>query len=149
MKTSFFLSKASSVRRMMGFLVIICAAMLVACTSTTQLEIEVAAAAADCPMVLDNGFTITNIDTEDNNVVYECVMDESESDVLLSDMDVLEVRAELKEELLESIRTEKLYDDDIKDMVKLCKDANYNIIFRLIGSHSGYKMDIVLYSHEL
>lgn len=123
------------------------ALVLASCSSGSKVEIAVGAASADCPMDLGEGLTITDIDTEGNNVVYNCVVDESDGETSVADFDDPIVRSAMKEAMMEFLLDDS--DPDMKEFIDLVKDANYNIVYRFVGSHSNAKVDVVVYAHEL
>ena len=49
----------------------------------------------------------------------------------------------MKAAMVESLRQEA------SDLVKMCKDGNFNIVYRYIGSKSGSKVDIKIKASEL
>jgi len=121
--------------------------MVSACTSKTKLEIAIAAANSECPTDLGDGVTLMKMYTEADAVVYEYVCDEMESEMSVVDMEDPYVRAVLKESIIEDLKEDT--DKDVIEMLNLVKDAQYNIIYRFIGSHTGHKLDITCYPHEL
>lgn len=119
--------------------------MITSCTSVGKLEMAVAAASAECPMELDEVTKVVDIKTEDKNVVYECVIDEDKTGFNVSIFDDAEIKKELKKE-----QKSLLYQSaETIEFAKLIKEANYNLIYRYIGSNTGYKFDITIYSYEL
>lgn len=133
------------------FMFIICALLsalvLNSCAPEYKLEFAIGAASAECPIDLGDGITITNIDSEDNNVVYTCIVDESDSETLVSDMDNHRIRSVMKESILSTLVNSS--DPDMNEFINLVKEAKYNIVYRYIGSLSNTKVDIVIYPHEL
>lgn len=121
--------------------------VLTSCGPEVKLEYQVGVASADCPMYVDDGLTITDIDTEGNNVVYTCVVDESDGETSVADFDDSFVRSMMKESIMDYIINNQ--DPDVKELTKLVKAANYNVVYRYVGSHTNAKVDIVIYSHEL
>lgn len=119
--------------------------MITSCTSVGKLEVAVAAASAECPIVLDEATKVVDIKTEDKNVVYECVIDE---DIAGSDISVLD-NVEIKKLLKKEYKSLFTQDSEAIEFSKMIKDANYNLIIRFIGSNSGHKFDITIYSYEL
>ena len=115
------------------------------CTSETKLEIAIAASDEECPMVVDEFTTLTHITTEDNNVVYECVI--KEKDFKLKELDSSELREELKMEMKSNFLDQN--DSDIQEFKKLIREAKYNVVFRYIGENTGYTFDIKIFNHEI
>lgn len=129
------------------FCALIIALVLTSCSPEFKLEFQVGVASADCPVDIGDGVTITNIDTEGNNVVYTCVVDESDGETSVADFDDPFVRSVMKEASLEYIKTDS--DPDTRELIRLIKDANYNIVYRYVGSHTNAKVNIIIYPHEL
>ena len=132
-----------------GVVVMTIAVMNTACTSNSQLDLAIRIAAADCPMVIDEMTTVTDIFREEGNVVYACSVDEGIAEVSVSELDMPLIRDVMKNAMLETLKEMNENDDDFKEFVKLCKDAGCNIVYRYIGSESGYSMDIPIYPSEL
>ena len=119
--------------------------MITSCTPKSKLEMDVAASSTECPIVVDEVTKIVDIKTEGKNVVYECVIDEDLTGTDISLLDDVEIKKELKKEYKSFFRQ----NPKLVEFVKLVKEANYNIIYRYVGSNSGYKFDITIYSYEL
>lgn len=115
------------------------------CTSETKLEIAIAALDEECPMVVDEITTLTHVTTEDNNVVYECVI--KESFFKLKELDSPEMREELKLEMKSILFDQN--DSDIQEFKKIVKEAKYNVLYRYVGENTGYTFDIKIYNHEI
>lgn len=124
---------------------LIASLMITSCTSVGKLEMAVAAASAECPMELDEVTNVVDIKTEDNNVVYECVVDEDKTGFDVSLFDDVEAKKLLKKEQKSFLQ----HNLETIEFVKLVKEANYNLIYRYTGSNTGYKFDITIYSYEL
>lgn len=123
------------------------ALVMTSCGPEYKLEFAIGAASADCPIYLGDGITMTDIDSEGNNVVYTCIVDESDSETLVSDMNNHVVRSVAKESILSSLVNNP--NPDMNEFINLVKEAKYNIVYRYIGSLSNEKVDIVIYPHEL
>lgn len=126
-------------------LLLLCAMAVTACTPKARLEIEVAAANGSCPMDLGEGFTITKIETEGNNIVYECVCDED--DYVISDFEDPEVKSVMKS--VDLMLFQNNQDERTRELIRLCKDANYNIVYRYVGRITASTCDIKIFSDEL
>ena len=124
---------------------LIASLMITSCTPESKLEMGVAASSAECPIVVDELTKIVDIKTEGKNVVYECVIDEDLTGTDISVLDDVEIKKELKKEYKSFLRQ----NPEIVEFVKLVKDANYNVIYRHVGSNSCSKFDIIIYSYEL
>ncbi len=118
---------------------------ITSCTPDAKLEFAVGAASAECPIVVDEITRIVDVKTEDKNVVYECVIDEDMAGFKVSVLDNDESKIILKKEC-KSLLSQNSETIEFK---KIIKDANYNLKYRYIGSNSGYKFDITIYSYEL
>lgn len=120
---------------------------LTACNlSTTKLQIAVKAANVECPIDAGNGAIVTEIYTEDNNVVYKTSVDENEL-VSVADFDNEIVISLMKAAMIESIQNQNSKEE--KEFIELIKGANYNLVFRYIGNSSNYQVDIVISPDEI
>jgi len=124
---------------------IMCAFIISACTSSGKLEYEVAASAAECPFAIDEITTCVDIFTENKNVIYKLVIDET--DFTIQDINNPEGKSSMKENLLLNLLTND--DTETQDFLKWVKEAKYNIIYRYIGASTGESMDVTIYNHEL
>ena len=115
--------------------------ILTSCSPAGQIEIAVAAASSECPIELDEATTIVDIITEDNNIVYKCVFDEAEAGMDLSEIAGIEFRKIQKQLFLNEFKSLQKQDEAYAELIKLCKEANYNIKYRMIGSMTDYKYD--------
>lgn len=123
--------------------------VLSSCTPEGQLEIMVAGLSTECPMTIDETITCTDIFTEGKNIVYLCVVEEQEVGFNLSKIVNSQTKHLVKEDMLRNYRLQTITNKDFATFIQLCKEAKYNIIFRCIGSSTGDKYDITIYSHEL
>jgi len=121
--------------------------MVSACTSKTKLEIAAAVANKECPTDLGDGLIMEKIYTEASALVFEYVFDEMENEISVSDMDDPYVRAVMKESVLDELKNNT--DEELVELLQLVKETHYNMIYRLVGSHTGRQLDIICYSHEL
>lgn len=107
------------------------------------LELQVAIANKDCPMVIDNGITTTQFYLDGKNIVIECEFDEE-----LYDFDLLKQnRKTMKSVMVESLKIALETGSD--PLVTTCKENNNDFVYRYIGKTSGKKMDIVISHNEL
>ncbi len=119
---------------------------LTACNPASQLEIAIKAANLECPMDAGNGVTITEIYTEDNNVVYKALVDENEL-VSVADFDNEIVISLMKAAMIESLKNQN--SEEEKKFLELIKETDYNLVYRYIGKSSNYQVDIVITPDEL
>lgn len=127
-------------------LALLCVLAVSACTSKSQLELQVAAANKECPIYIEDGMKATKIMTEGNSVVYVIEVMEDE-DFIVSDFRDPDVNDVMKAMMLMDLQNDS--DPDIKDLLRLCREANYNLVYRFIGMLSGTSADIVLRASEL
>jgi hypothetical protein len=111
-----------------------------------KLEEDVTESAKDCPMDWDDGMLCINIVMEGNSVVYYVEIDEYDAGFSVGDLDDPTARKMVKQEMLNMLRYDS--DSDVKEMKKLLKDAEYNVIFRLVGKYYNEQRDIMIYHHE-
>lgn len=114
-----------------------------AISTRSQIEISVAVASSQCPMKVDDCTTVTEVLLEGNNVVYKCLINETNLGSSVSNFKNADVKKIMKAAMVESLRQEA------SDLVKMCKDGNFNIVYRYIGSKSGSKVDIKIKASEL
>ena len=136
-------------KKILYVFVIAISVALTSCTPAVKLEVSIAAASAECPQTIDEYTTCLDIVTEEKNVVYKCLLDESKAGIELPDMDNKEFRKIQKRIFLDELKSNTRKDETVAELVKLCKDANYNIVYRFIGSLTDYKYDITIYAYEL
>lgn len=123
----------------------ICALIISACTPSNKLEFEVGAASTECPFAIDEITTCVDIFTENNNVVYKCVVDETE--FTMQDLNNPDGKSALKDNMyINRLANE---DQDVEDFYNMVKEAKYNIVYRYIGASTGESFDITIYNHEL
>lgn len=113
--------------------VIASVALLTACGSQS-MESAVAEASKECPMYIDEYTTVTNIQLEGHDIVYVCSVNEYLLGVEVTIFQNPEVISAMKQEVIKSIKYNS--DSNVKDMVRMCKKDNYNIVFRYVGSSS-------------
>lgn len=116
-------------------------------SAKAKLEKQVAEEAEGCPLYFDEGVLCTHLFTQGNNVVFVIEVDEYTAEFSVGDLDDPSVRRELKEEMIDDLRYDS--DPDIKEIVKLLKDANYNLVYRCVGKYYNEQRDITIYSNEL
>lgn len=124
---------------------LVSAIVMSSCSSGSKLEFQVAAANKQCPMSQGPGLTISKICTEANNVVYVCDVDEYQANLSVEEMNTPEAMSVMKPAMIQSLTA----DPETQELIELVKDANYNIVYRLIGSPSNNQVEIVIYPHEL
>ena len=113
--------------------VIASVALLTACGSQS-MESAVAEASRECPMYIDEYTTVTNIQLEGHDIVYVCSVNEYLLGMEVTIFQNPEVISAMKHEIVKSIKYNS--DSNVKDMVRMCKKDNYNIVFRYVGSSS-------------
>lgn len=90
-----------------------------------ELQEEVSAANAECPMYVDEATTATSIALEGDEVVYTYLVDEDYLDLDDLRSNISQIKRNIKD-LLKS-------DADSRKMMKLCKAAGCELVFRYKG----------------
>ena len=106
-------------------------ALLTACGSQS-MESAVAEASRECPMYVDEYTTVTNIQLEGHDIVYVCSVNENYLGMDVTVFQNPEVISAIKNEVLKTLRISS--DPNVKELVRLCKKDNYNIVYRYVGS---------------
>lgn len=149
MKTTFFFNKGLSIRTFVFSLLAVCATVFSGCSPSAKIEYAVTEASKQCPIAVDETMTVTNIKTEDNNVVYICNVDENAAGFSVEDFAQPTVSQTMKNAMVEYLRGAKTTDKDTESLIRLCKDADYNIVYRFVGLDSNYSMDITIFPYEM
>lgn len=121
-------------------------ALLASCSKSNneqKIRETISEVAKDCPIVLNEFLTMTNVVIEGKNIVYVYNVNEYYIDDYVSEWD----RREMKQAALEYIKYNS--DPSTEEVVRMCKECNYNLAFRYIGSYSDYVLDIVVNASEL
>lgn len=117
------------------------------CSSSAQLKFAVAEFSTACPTEIVDGLTCTDVFTENQSVVFFLSVDEIAADMNVEDLNNplinVAMKAVTKEEMFEEP------DENTADFLRLCKESNYDIVFRYEGSVSGQTADVVLSADEL
>ena len=127
--------------------VLTASAQLSSLYNTASVEIGARVLSAKCPISLGGGHTITSVDTDGHNLVFTYVIDERYDDTTLYYLrNSKSYRAEVKDDL----RYWLLHSSsDTRDLVNRVKKASYSIVYRIVGSYSNSRVNIVIYPQEL
>lgn len=122
-------------------------AMMTSClTPEQQIEKAIKKVNEQCPMDVGNGMTIASLTIEDNNIVYLFEIDETQG-MSVQIFNMPEVKDAMKKTLVEQYLNED--NKDTAPLTKLCKEADYNLVFRFAGKPSGDEAEIVVNADEL
>ncbi len=116
---------------------------LSSCSKQSELQKTCEEANKECPIQADYGMTITSINYDGKNVVYTVDVDEAvygEDAIAQFNM----VKDQMAAAMNESVKQGG--DDDIAKMMKLCKEADANLVFNYVGKPSGQSMSIEISS---
>ena len=115
--------------------------MLASCAES-KLKAAVEQANKEFPMTVEEGLSITGISLEGDYVVYDAKVDES-----LYSIDLLkESKAELKKSIIEELGSG---DTDVKEMIKLCKEADKGIAYIYTGDQTDETCEVRIRPDEL
>lgn len=124
-------------------------ALLFTSCSAAKLEFMVADLQSECPLEMDEGVIINDVTTDSNdNIIFEVLL-EDENIYGLAIADVLAgsyVTEMLEDQFIEFLRDP---DPDVREFVRLLKDANYGIILRLSGMETNMSYDIAISPYEI
>jgi hypothetical protein len=115
---------------------------VVACTPEKRLETAVKSLNQECPMYLDDGLTITEIEYTGNYVIYYC-----EGDDMMYEFSQDLVTSALKDEMIGTLRLQALTNSDAEEFMQTLRDAKVGIIYHYFTSSSS--MDVVIEYTEL
>lgn len=107
-----------------------------------MLEIMITSTNTQCPMQIENGMIMSSVSLEGNNFVYNYSVDENLVSIEAIKQNKSAVKANIKQILSSNDMT-------VKQMVKICKEANTGIVYRYIGDVSGDVCIIKFSSSEL
>lgn len=99
-------------------------------TPRDMLEIMVASTNAQCPLQIDEMTVLSSVAIEGSNFVYNYSIDENSVSIEALEANKAALKANVKQ-MLSSL------DPMVKEIVKVCKEANVNILYRYIGDTSG------------
>lgn len=109
-----------------------------------KLSAQIAMANAQCPMKVDSETTLESVAVEGNSLVYVYSIDESGSNSGIIDV-ISENSDDTRNDIVKSIRTSP----EFKPIIKACKDAGLNIVYRYKGASSGKICDITIDPSQL
>lgn len=115
------------------------------CRPEAKLGFMVGVASSQCPMEVDDGLECTDITIEGNSVVFVCEMDED--DVLVSELNNPFVKESMRSVWLEEYSSGD--DEDLQELIALCREAKYDLVYRFQGKSSGSVVDITISWAEL
>lgn len=121
---------------------LLCTMLMVACTPEKRLETAVKSLNKECPMYLEDGLTITEIEYTGNYVTYYY---EGDDEMYNFSQDL--VTTALKDEMIGTLRLQALTNSDVEEFIQTLRDAQVGIIYHYFTSSSS--MDVVIEYTEL
>jgi len=119
------------------------AAMMTSCLTPEQkIQKTIDKVNKQCPMDAGNGMSLASLTVDDNNIVYQFEIDETQG----MSVEVFNM-PEVKDALVKQYLNED--NKDTAPLTNLCKEANYNLVFRFTGKPSGEKAEIVVNADEM
>ena len=133
-------------KRFLQLFAILSIGLLASCSSSSKVDAAVKAANTQCPMDLAGEATITQIVTEGNNIVFYCEWDESALGGKITELMEGPQKAIIKDAMIHELRAA---DQETQKIIDLCKEAKYNIKYKMKGSPSGETVEIIILHEEL
>lgn len=128
--------------------IITVAAMMTSCLTPEQkMQKSIEAANKDCPMDLGGGLTMVSMATEGNNVISTCEVNEETMGMSIALWNNPEIKDAMKDGMVKAFLNGG--NKDVAELTKMCKEANYNLIFRYVGKPSGEVVDITINADEM
>lgn len=129
-----------------SLLIAIFAITLSACSSAnSQLEQACKEVNKMLPMDLGSGMTMTDLQIENDNMVYTITCEES-----FTGPEFISILNENKETMKEGIVQGLVNgNSDQKKVVELCKEANIGLVFDFVGYPSGQKCSVNVPAQDL
>lgn len=109
----------------------------------TKLRMQVEVSNAMCPIRVDGETEMTGIKYDNDYVVYEYSVDDSETPDMMSTLN------EHKDELTKDIKRSMKTDRSVREIVKLTKSAGAGFIYRYNGKSSGEVCEVKFENSEL
>ncbi len=124
------------------------AAMMTSCLTPEQkMQKSIEAANKDCPMELGGGITIASVKGENNNLISTFEVNEETLGMSVQLWNMPEVKDAMKKSVVEMYTNGN--NKDVAKLTELCKEANYNLVFRFEGKPSGEVVEITVNADEL
>ena len=124
------------------------AAMMTSCLTPEQkMQKSIEAANKECPMDLGGGLTMASVTGEDNNLISTFEVNEETMGISVQLWNMPEVKDAMKKSMVELYKNGS--NKDVAELSKMCKEANYNLVFRFEGNPSGEVVEITVNADEL
>lgn len=124
------------------------AAMMTSCLTPEQkMQKAIEAANKECPMDLGGGLTMASVTGEDNNLISTFEVNEETMGISVKLWNMPEVKDAMKKSMVELYKNGS--NKDVAELSKMCKEANYNLVFRFEGKPSGEVVEITVNADEL
>ena len=124
------------------------AAMMTSCLTPEQkMQKSIEAANKECPMDLGGGLTMASVTGEDNNLISTFEVNEETMGISVKLWNMPEVKDAMKKSMVELYKNGS--NKDVAELSKMCKEANYNLVFRFEGKPSGEIVEITVNADEL
>ena len=128
--------------------IITVAAMMTSCLTPEQkMQKSIEAANKECPMDLGGGLTMASVTGEDNNLISTFEVNEETMGISVKLWNMPEVKDAMKKSMVELYKNGS--NKDVAELSKMCKEANYNLVFRFEGKPSGEVVEIPVNADEL
>ncbi len=122
--------------------------MMTSCLTPEQkMQKSIEAANKECPMDLGGGLTMASVTGEDNNLISTFEVNEETMGISVKLWNMPEVKDAMKKSMVELYKNGS--NKDVAELSKMCKEANYNLVFRFEGKPSGEVVEITVNADEL
>ena len=122
--------------------------MMTSCLTPEQkMQKSIEAANKECPMDLGGGLTMASVTGEDNNLISTFEVNEETMGISVQLWNMPEVKDAMKKSMVELYKNGS--NKDVAELSKMCKEANYNLVFRFEGKPSGEVVEITVNADEL
>jgi len=122
--------------------------MMTSCLTPEQkMQKSIEAANKECPMDLGGGLTMASVTSEDNNLISTFEVNEETMGISVKLWNMPEVKDAMKKSMVELYKNGS--NKDVAELSKMCKEANYNLVFRFEGKPSGEVVEITVNADEL
>ena len=116
-------------------------------TPEQKMQKSIEAANKECPMDLGGGLTMASVTSEDNNLISTFEVNEETMGISVKLWNMPEVKDAMKKSMVELYKNGS--NKDVAELSKMCKEANYNLVFRFEGKPSGEVVEITVNADEL
>lgn len=139
-------------KKLLFLMALLCCFALESCDLSTSAEEQLKATVEEvnnkCPMRVDEFTICDRIFTENRKVVYQYLVDENFWGTTLQERNDVIFQLELKSSLEDNLESAK-YNENLMSFLELIDDAGYDLVYRYIGSVSGFFIDVRFPNEEL